>query len=109
MCLFRWKRQRRRKKPEQELFTKNDNLVFYNAPMRAGSESGAIAAEVTYARLTEQGEITLHDPLKKYNVTHVFQSADWMLRPVTESNEEATPLITAHKARWYSRTLLLTM
>lgn len=109
MCLIRWKRRRRRIMPEKKLFAKNDNLATYNATLRAGSESGTVAAEVSYARLTEQGDLTLHDPWKMYTVTHAFQSADWMLRPAAESTEEAAPFITAHKARWYSRTLLMTM
>lgn len=94
---------------EHELFAKHDAKRTFNATVRADSETGAVVAHATYRKMKEEGTLTLNDPLKKYEVSHTTGSGRWTLHPVTESLEQAPPMISAHKPKWFSRTLLITM
>ncbi len=73
------------------------------------TKAGAVVADVNYEAFREEGEIILHDPLKKYVISHATGSGRWTVRPESESSEPVAPVIEAHKPKWYKKDMILNM
>lgn len=94
---------------ERVLLVKHDSKFTFDSTARADSETGPVIAHVTYRRVMNEGELLLNDPSKKYQVMHKPASVRWELRCTAEWPQESKVMISAHRPKSHSRTLMMTM